>query len=243
MFDWFRNKLSRPPAEKYDDLQLVSEWAGLQGFSVQAPSSAGRSVADGFTLGGKVRGTPWKLVLGAASRDYVHGKELRARAELGLDPSVEVLVTNRPLHDVLAAERKQIDCRATGIPCAEHAPQAAQREAQLRDPRYIEEMRWMTQMPEVCWDSLPAEFWTRYCVKATQRQHALALIDPNLAELMLDWPSPATTQDIPMTLMLLRGKAYMRMQYTPAETSTLQHAAIVFTSACDSALGSFSSNP
>jgi len=36
--------------------------------------------------------------------------------------------------------------------------------------------------------------------------------------------------------MLLRGKAYLRMQYTPANMPTLEHAAIIFTSACESAL-------
>ena len=41
-------------------------------------------------------------------------------------------------------------------------------------------------------------------------------------------------------LLLLRGKAYLRMEYTPAELSTLQHAALIFTSACECALSELS---
>ena len=35
---------------------------------------------------------------------------------------------------------------------------------------------------------------------------------------------------------LLRGKAYLRMQYVPGDIATLQHAAVTYTSACDAAL-------
>ena len=37
-------------------------------------------------------------------------------------------------------------------------------------------------------------------------------------------------------MMLLRGNAYLRMEYRPADMPTLQHAAAIFTSACESAL-------
>ena len=37
-------------------------------------------------------------------------------------------------------------------------------------------------------------------------------------------------------ILLLNGKAYLRMEYTPADFLTLQHAALIFTSACESAL-------
>jgi hypothetical protein len=39
-------------------------------------------------------------------------------------------------------------------------------------------------------------------------------------------------------MLLLRGKAYLRMEYSPADLATLRHAALIFTSACESALGS-----
>ena len=39
--------------------------------------------------------------IGASNRDFIHGAELRLRAELGLDPGVFVLVINRPLRATL----------------------------------------------------------------------------------------------------------------------------------------------
>ena len=36
--------------------------------------------------------------------------------------------------------------------------------------------------------------------------------------------------------MLLRGKGYLRMQYTPPNMPTLEHAARIFTSTCESAV-------
>ena len=39
-------------------------------------------------------------------------------------------------------------------------------------------------------------------------------------------------------MLLMQGKAYLRMEYRPADLPTLQHAALIFTSACESALSS-----
>jgi hypothetical protein len=76
-----------------------------------------------------------------------------------------------------------------------------------------------------------------YSVLTDSRDDAMAWVDPALARLMMAWPESATSPEVPfMLLLLLRGKAYLRMEYTPAELSTLQHAALIFTSACESAL-------
>jgi len=42
--------------------------------------------------------------------------------------------------------------------------------------------------------------------------------------------------------MVLRGKAYLRMQYTPADMPTLEHAALIFTTACESAIAGLSND-
>jgi hypothetical protein len=36
--------------------------------------------------------------------------------------------------------------------------------------------------------------------------------------------------------MLLRGKAYLRMQYSPADLPTLAHGTQIFSTACESAV-------
>jgi len=200
----------------------VSEWAGTHGFSY---SSQGKGA--GFILTGKVRGKPWKLESGAASRDYIVGEELRARAALGINEDAAVLIMNRPL-------KESLEKRAYAI-----YTDTLQTTA---DPSLPEEMRWLAMYEEFGWSSLVPEFWERYTVLADRRENALAWVDNNLAEMLLHWPEPGPDPKTPFILMLLRGKAYLRMQYSPPTIATLQHAAIVYTSACDAALAGLSTD-
>ncbi|MFI5445710.1 hypothetical protein [Polaromonas sp. UC242_47] len=199
----------------------LSEWASTQGFGY---ASAG---GKGFALTGKVRDKAWKLESGPPSRDYIEGEELRARADLRLNPDVAVLIMNRPLKEAL--EKRADSVYSDSLQTT-------------ADPGLPEEMRWLAMYPEVGWSSLVPEFWERYAVLADQRDHALAWVDRNLAELLLHWPAPGPDAQTPFFLMLLRGKAYLRMQYSPADMATLQHAAIIYTSACDAALAGLSTD-
>lgn len=197
----------------------VSEWAATQGFGFSV-DDVGQSIA----LEGKVGGRPWRLQLGRPSRDYIFGEEVRARAELGVDESAAVLVMNRPLKEAL--EKRAYELYTNDL----------QTSVETRLP---EEMRWLAMYDEVGWDSLPAEFWSRLAVLTDNRASALAWIDPPLAQLMTRWPAPGPSAEVPFMVLLLNGRAYLRMEYTPADLPVLQHAARIFTSACDSALGAF----
>lgn len=225
MFDRIKKAFSRdakePGASVAPNSQLahgpVSEWAATQGFGFSVDSTG-----HGVTLEGEVSGKPWRLQLGSPSRQYIRGEEVRARAVLGINEDVAVLLMNRPLKEALEKQAYQIytDSLQTSI-----------------DPRLPEEMRWLAMYDEVGWDSLPRQFWDRYAVLSDRRESALAWIGPALARLMLDWPEPAPSAEVPFVMLLLRGKAYLRMEYTPADLATLQHAALIFTSACESAMG------
>lgn len=200
----------------------VSEWAGTQGFGY-----SGQDIGSGFRLTGRVRGKDWTLESGPASRDYIVGDELRARALLGINEDAAVLIMNRPLKEALEKRAYAIytDTLQT-----------------TADPSLPEEMRWLAMYEEFGWSSLVPEFWERYAVLADRREHALAWIDSNLAELLLHWPAPGLDAQTPFILMLLRGKAYLRMQYAQDDIATLQHAAITYTSACDAALAGLSTD-
>jgi hypothetical protein len=217
-----RGEAAAAPAQASVHADAVSEWASTQGFSYASQGSE-----SGFVLTGKVGGKPWKLERGRASRDYIRGEELRARAVLGINPDAAVLIMNRPLKEAL-------EKRAYAI-----YTDSLQTTA---DPSLPEEMRWLAMYEEVGWSSLVPEFWERYTVLADQREHALSWIDGNLAELLLSWPVPGPTAETPFILMLLRGRAYLRMEYRPADIATLQHAAIVYTHACEAALGGLSTD-
>jgi len=230
MFDRIKKAFSKGPKEAgasvVPNSQLaqgpVSEWAATQGFGFSVDGT-GR----GITLEGDVNGKPWRLQVGSPSRQYIRGEEVRARAELGIDGDVAVLVMNRPLKEALEKQAYQIytDDLQTSV-----------------DSQLPEEMRWLAMYDEVGWDALPPAFWDRYGVLTDQRESAVGWIDPALAGLMLDWPDPATSAEVPFMMLLLRGKAYLRMEYMPADLPTLQHAALVFTRACEAAMSGSTSD-
>ena len=214
-----RDDLPPPPSV----FAPVSEWAGTQGFGF-----LDQDKGHGFLLTGKVRGKSWKLECGASSRDYIVGEELRARAELGIHSDVSVLIMNRPLKESL--EKRAYSMYTDSLQTT-------------ANPGLPEEMRWLAMYPEVGWPGLVPEFWDRYTVLAERKEDAQAWIDSNLAELLLHWPQPGFNPRTPFILMMLRGKAYMRMQYIPGDIMTLQHAAVTYTSACDAALAGLPASP
>jgi hypothetical protein len=197
----------------------VSEWAATRGFGFSVDDT-GQNIA----LEGKVGGRPWRIVLGKPTRNYIFGEEVRARAELGVDDSTAILVMNRPLKEAL--EKRAYEMYTNELQTSV-------------DTSMPEEMRWLAMFEEVGWQSLPDQFWTRLAILTDNRDAALAWIDGEIAGLMMNWPMPGPSAEVPFVLLLMNGKAYLRMEYTPAELSTLQHAAHIFTSACESALASF----
>lgn len=200
----------------------VSEWAASQGFSMSIKGPDHLMVVEGTVVG-----KPWRMEMGKPTRGYIRGEELRARAELGLSQDLAVIVMNRPL-------KESLEKRAYSM-----ITDTLQTTADMSMP---EEMRWLAMFEEYGWDSLPREFWNRYSVLADSRENALTWMDPGLARTLMEWPTPAPTREVPFMLVIVRGKGYLRMEYNPAEMTTLQHAAQVFTSACESAVGGFSTH-
>jgi hypothetical protein len=231
MFDRIRKALSRDAKEPGESVapnsQLahgpVSEWAATRGFGFSVDGT-GQTVS----LEGTVEGKPWRIQMGGPSRQYIRGEEVRARAELGIDDDVSILLINRPLKDALEKQAYEMytDTLQTSA-----------------DPRLPEEMRWLAMFDEVGWDSLPQPFWDRYALLTDNREHALAWMDPEFARLAMEWPEPGPSAEVPFMMLLLRGKAYLRMEYSPAATPTLEHASRIFIAACEGALGSFPLKP
>ncbi|MDB5965697.1 MAG: hypothetical protein JWQ72_2197 [Polaromonas sp.] len=199
----------------------VSDWAGLQGLAYHNPKD--RS----FALAGSTAGKRWKLECGKPTRDFIHGKELLARAALDVPHDAAVLIINRPLKEMLETRAYNLYTESLQTAVDQSLPV---------------EMRWLAIYQEMGWSGLPAAFWDRYAVVADHRVHASAWVTPALAGMLLSWPEPATAAEVPFILLLRRGKAYLRMQYTPADLPTLEHAAVVFTTACDAAVAGFSAD-
>lgn len=197
----------------------VSEWAATQGFHF-----SGKAAGTAFSLQGKFGDRPWRMEVGRPSRKYIVGDELRGRAELGVDPEVLIVLMNRPLKEVLEKQAYALytDTLQTSA-----------------DPNLPEEMRLLAMYEETGWASIPRPFWDRYSVVSDDHAHALAWLDPVLARQLMEWPAPAPAASVPFMVLLLRGKIYLRMQADGNHMPTLQHAAGIFTSACENALGAF----
>jgi hypothetical protein len=225
MFERIRKALQRDAKDRGEatssQLQhgMVSEWAQSRGMSF-----SGGALGHTVTMQGKVGGRAWRMELGRPTRDYIAGEELRARAELGVQDDVGAMIINRPLKDAL--ERRAYSMITDTLQTT-------------ADPRLPEEMRWLAMYDEIGWEGPSEKFWARYAVLSDQREHALAWVDDALIDMLLSWPDPAPTPQVPFMIVLLRGKCYLRMQYLPAETSTLDHATVAFTRACENALEVF----
>lgn len=213
---------TQPSVQPLGPLDPVAEWAGGLGFTHE-----GFGEGKGFALSGKVSGKPFKLERGRSSRDYIRGEELRARGELKVNDDVSVLIMNRPLKDAL--EKKAYEMYTDTLQTT-------------ADPSLPEEMRWLAMYPEAGWDGVPEGFWDRYSVLADQKEQAQQFVNAQVAELLMSWPKPAPDDQVPFILMILRGKSYLRMQYTPADLPTLQHAMLVFTTASQAAVARLSAD-
>ncbi len=177
------------------------------------------------TRSGTVSGKAWRLEIGKPSRDFIEGQELRMRCDLGLRDDAAVLVLNRALKDTL-------DKRAYSL-----YTDSLQTTA---DPHLPEEMRWLAMYEEMGWESADRVFWTDYSVLSDRMQDAAALVTDPLVAQLLSWPN--ANPDTPFILMVLRGKAYLRMQYRQSDERTLEHAIKVFTLACEQALSGLSTD-
>jgi hypothetical protein len=205
------------PASGLSPSSKVSEWASMQGLGFSQRSD-GRT---GYQMDGKIGGKPWRMEQGKPSRDFIKNSELRARAELGIRDGLAVMVMNRQL-------KNDLDKRAFAL--------YTDSLQTIADPNLPEEMRWLSIYDEVGWEGLGEAFLNNYAILAEERETAMAWISPELVKLLMSWPdhNPAT----PKILMILRGKAYLRMQFTEGDIPTMEHATNVFTTACELALSS-----
>lgn len=225
MFDRIRKAFAKPaaPARHEPDAPArsrdapVSEWAATQGLVFSADQTGS------LVLDGRVQGRRWRLERGRPTRDYIVGEELRARAQLGIADDIAAMVMNRALSERLeqATYERSTDQLRTSI-----------------DENLPQEVRWLALFPEHAWEGLPVDFWERYAIYTDRSEVARGWIGTRLADLMLNWPAPGPSEQTPFMLLLMNGKAYLRMEYRPADLPTLQHAALIFTSACESALSS-----
>lgn len=215
------------------DSDELSKWALAEGLTL------GSRERGGLSISGKLKGRPWRLEIGRPSRDFIKGDELRARAELKLSEDAVVLLMNRGL-------KEQLEKRAFSLYTDPLQTTV--------DPNLPEEMRWLAMFQEFGWEEAGREFFDEFAVLADSRDRAMAWLNPELAtqfrESLVLMPSSQSVPDsatpdsyfgadtgetksveneqVPMVFMVLRGKAYLRMQHEPATLATLKRAHALF---------------
>ena len=215
--------LALAPHDHLEPGDAGPQWADLNGMSCKVEAGGGN-----FRVSGNLGGHSWKAERAPASRDYLVGEELRGRAEIGISSQVTVVIMNRALKELL-------EKRAYALYTDTLETQAS--------PVLTEEMRWLALYPEAGWDSLTDAFFHRYTILAERPAHAMTWLTPALAELLMAWPDPAPDDTVPFILMLMRGKAHLRMQALPdnatADLPALIHAVKLLVTASGLAMTAF----
>ncbi len=214
------SELKTVPTASASEYSKVSEWAALQGLTTSE-----RGDSKGFHIFGKVGDKPWRIEQGRPSRDFIKGLELRARGEMGVREDISLMILTRTLKNEL--EKRAFSLYTDSLQT-------------IADPNLPEEMRWLSMYEEVGWQELGHAFLDEYAILADDLDHAVAWLTPELVQQLMAWPSGEP--NVPCVLMVLRGKIYLRMQISDNDLPTLEHAARVFTSACESAIASFATD-
>ncbi len=182
------------PAEGWDG---IAPWA-------ESRQYAFRGVHDeGFVIDGRLGATPWRLEWGPSHRPYIHGQELRLRAELGLGAELQLVLMNRALQESM--EKAVFDQYVEGV--------------QTRiDNQTPPEMRWLVMFPKLAGTDMPL-LRERYVALASVQgwlKHWLeGPLSHGLAALRIE---PET----PLVLMIGRGRLMLRTALPDADVNGLQ---------------------
>jgi hypothetical protein len=205
MFDRIRKALTSPGGPV--TYKQVARWAATQHIAV-----SGQTAEGAFRLDGDLAGHPWWLECGAPTRNYVHGLELRGRADVGADPDAAVMVMNRVLHEALEST-------------AYHAiTDSLQTTVNASLP---EEVRWLAMFEEVRWPGLPRSFRQHFAVVAERVEVAQRWVHAPLVSQLLDYLDGvhgAARAQAPLVLMLARGRVYLRMEHARRSLEEIDQA-------------------
>ncbi|MCV0440683.1 MAG: hypothetical protein K5880_18995 [Hydrogenophaga sp.] len=188
----------------------LTRWAQARGL-VFTPQ-----VHGAYVFSGNWSGQPVRIECTASSRPFIKGMELMARADLGLQGTGGVVLMNRALKLHLEQWASELYSRYTDtLQTTAHA---------LPD-----EVRWLAMYRDAGWTGPDRRFWARYAVLTDTPDIARQWIDSDGLQRLMDWPANAVAAETPLMLMVMRGKAYMRLQIdAPRDTATALHALDLF---------------
>lgn len=184
-----------------DHSAALAVWARREAFVFEQVPSGDRLVWTG-----QLAGHPFRMESAPPQRDYLRGHELRLRLDLALSDDWSIMVMNRELN--------------------QHLEQAAY--SGYTDPvqttarlKLTEEMRWLAMYREVGWSRMSPDFWARFVVLTEHREDAQAWLSDALVQALMSLPAAPDGQQIPLVMMLTRGRLYLRSQHQREDTLKL----------------------
>lgn len=178
-------------------------WEGI------APWAASRQYAfrgvqdEGFVIDGRLGVMPWRLEWGPSQRPYIHGHELRLRAEMGLASDLHLVLMNRELQETM--EKAVFDQYVEGV--------------QTRiDNQTPPEMRWLVMFPKLSGSEM-GPLRERYMALSSMKSWLTRWLEGPLTQALLALRLDAS---VPTVLMIGRGRLMLRTALDEPEVQALQ---------------------
>lgn len=205
MLDAFKKLIARPPAGP--DWREVADWAKTNKLKYKREQEG-----EGFVITGGMESKPWRLEWGPPQRQYIDGHELRLRMELGLSPNLQMLLMSQPLLENLERQTFERYTESTQTVIDANTP---------------EEMRWLAMFSKVPYRA-SKEVRTRFALVGSAAAEAAAWVEGALARQLEEASVGFLRSEPPFVLMLLRGRAYLRLQLPEPDVTVLTQAVSLF---------------
>lgn len=205
MLDAFKKLISRPaPGPVWRE---VEEWARHNKLKYKREAEG-----EGFVITGGMESKPWRLEWGPPQRQYIDGHELRLRMELGLSHNLQVLLISQGLLENLERQAFERFTESTQTVIDGNTP---------------EEMRWLAMFPKVPYKAAK-EVRSRFGLVSSAQPEAASWVEGALAKQLEESLVGFLKSDPPFVLMLLRGRAYLRLQLPEPEVRLMTQAVGLF---------------
>ncbi len=196
-------------------LDVIEAWAGQAGLRYRRDEGGLRFVIEAPSAGQTLR-----MEWGPSQRSYITGDELRIRLDLNLPGALQLMAMTRPLMERLEQET------------FERYTQEAQT---IIDMSHPEEMRWLAMFPKIDL-SFDKVLQARFGALGVNTVLGMAWVNGPLGEQLARSTQNLLAGDDPFVLMVMRGKAYLRMQLAQPQPESLSQCLAVFDAAVQSAL-------
>jgi hypothetical protein len=205
MLDAFKRLISRPPPGP--EWREVAEWAKHNKLGFKREHAG-----VGFVIDGGPENKPWRLEWGPPQRLYIEGHELRLRMELGLSPNLQMLLLSQPLLETLERQTFERFTESTQT---------------VIDGATPEEMRWLAMFPKVPYKA-SKEVRQRFGLVGNLPAESASWVEGPLARQLEEAAVGFLKSEPPFVLMLLRGRAYLRMQLPESDVARMAQALALF---------------